>query len=213
MTLQAEGLYKAKVVGWGFGESSKGTPCFELRTRLFARVPDTGDAPEGLDEEVGRTVQLWLTPKTMDATAAQLREHFGYTDTTLSRLHPSHPEAFDLSGKVVTVSVKHGEYNGRPQERVQLQRESKRLKLAEMEALKDLDALFGEHQRDNVKGDADDSAPPSSGPAGDADLFPAEDALVDADRLARLDPNNDPEFMDKGKSEEAAPVRKTRARK
>ncbi len=138
------GNYRGRITGWSFGESSKkGTPYFEILARLTHReqtdddghaVTDKDGKPvlEELERPTTRSVQFWLSPKAIEMTAASLRS-LGYTDKSLARLDPGHKEAFDLEGVEVVVNVKHEDYQGKPQERTELVRRSRRIAAAELE--------------------------------------------------------------------------------
>jgi hypothetical protein len=115
MAMIPEGLYRARVVSWGFDtwKNKDATPFFFTILRLTHSVPDNGDEPVELESQVQRTVTLPLTTKALDLTLSRLRDHFGFDDPDMERLHPDHEEAFDLQGKEVLVSVKHDTYTDR----------------------------------------------------------------------------------------------------
>lgn len=155
MAMIPEGLYRGKVVGWGFDnwQNADKTPFFFVTLRLFASVPDNGGEPVELENTVQRMITMPLTTKSLDLTLSRLRDHFGFDDPDLEKLHPDHDESFDLQGKEVLVAVRHGTYTDRnnkerPKEDIFLQRESTRLRREELAPLKDLFAVARERQEE-----------------------------------------------------------------
>ncbi len=133
MPMLNEGNYQARVARWGFFESSaKGTPGFELVVRVHSQEADHGSGEYvPLDQEVTRSVPMWLSPKALGITAANLRS-LGYEDKELDRLDPEHPEAFDLEDREVVISVEHEDYKEKPREKVQLVRQSRKMDVAKL---------------------------------------------------------------------------------
>jgi hypothetical protein len=129
-----EGVYRGKVVEWGLGRSSRGTDYFELVVRVEAVEAEdqAGKNYLPLEPPVRKSVQLYLSPKAVDSTAAALR-NLGYIRKDLGGLDPSAPGAHDFAGEVC-IKVEHGEYEGRPQEKVNLVRRPRRLKAHEVAA-------------------------------------------------------------------------------
>jgi hypothetical protein len=129
-----EGLYRGTAREWRFGKSSnKQTPFFELVVVLNEQEDEDGNWTP-LEPATRRSVQFYLTEASVARSMANLRS-LGYKDDDLARANPDHEEAFDFSGKEVTVRIKHETYMDKPREKVEFQRQSERIGAGDPEFL------------------------------------------------------------------------------
>src|SRR5690606_13513889 len=129
------GIYEGKVKSWDIvmvGE--KGTPALEIECRLYHRIVEEGDdevkrpifdSTEGDDdnqpthEAVVRRVQIWMNKSdNIKRSLSTLRKCFNFRGQPKD-LNPASPKSADFYGRTVRVRIKHEEYNGQPQERIE----------------------------------------------------------------------------------------------
>jgi hypothetical protein len=169
MATLPEGYYEGEIKEWGFGKSSKKkTPYFEVTVLVTAGKDDAGNEVE-LEKAVRRSIQMYLTPRAMNMTTANIRA-LGYEDKDLSRLNPDNEDYFDLRNKQVLVRVQHETYEAtvrdedgnivydedgkevkedRISEKLNLIRnrfKQARVAFDEIEGLEELNTLFGAEQ-------------------------------------------------------------------
>lgn len=111
------GDYLCKIVGQGLGESKeKKTPFVFLTVRPVAQygMTEDGEQEYQVDAQYDRTVNLWLSPKTVERAAQRLVE-LGWQGTDWNDLAPG--GACNLEGTEVRLTCLHENYNDQAREK------------------------------------------------------------------------------------------------
>ena len=164
----ATGEYWGEVLDHGLGESiEKKTPKFYVRFRVLGKVsPEDPDKYETTDEQYERTVDRWITDKTMEYVLEDLGR-LGFTGDSFSELNADAGH-FDLRGKQLRFYCQHEPDKTDPTklwERWGLARESvsKPIVKAEDKTIRMLDSLFGKALK-GLKKSGGIAAPPADKP-------------------------------------------------
>lgn len=111
------GDYLCKIVGQGLGESKeKKTPFVFLTVQPVAQyaMGEEGEQEYPVATQYDRTVQLWLTEKTVERSAERLCE-LGWAGSDWNDLAPG--GVCDLTGNEVRLSCSHESWNDQSREK------------------------------------------------------------------------------------------------
>ncbi|QDV37435.1 hypothetical protein [Tautonia plasticadhaerens] len=116
--MYAEGLYRGKVVSWGWTESSNGHDLFQMTFSVTGRVDrNDPDGPAEPGEPGQRRWSLTLSSEQNAKWLASNVESLGYDRQDFAGLDPEQEGAFNFEGVELLATCKHEEYQGSPREK------------------------------------------------------------------------------------------------
>jgi hypothetical protein len=152
-----EGAYTCRITKQRFAISpKKGTMAFVLEFVVLKRVDD----PDAELLSQSRTIDFWLTTKTVVRVRADLRI-LGFNGASLSELDPGLPDYFSLTGWEVTMHCRHGENAEGNAREEWTPRGSNLQPLADKRPLAELDAILAKVDREEERMNRRITKPPS----------------------------------------------------